>query len=351
MRADSDSVCITGVGIDIPGVPSLEDFVALWSRRMPQPATTTQDSSLDRLLRYKDRATRMALLAAQEALESAGLPILSSNQVTPELFGVVVSSNLGNIDTVCRVAKTIHLSAASKTRPMDLPNASSNVIASTLAIRFGCKGVNFTLCDGAHSGIDALNLARNLVRSGRATRILVVGVEPLNSTVYKLMTDSSTTQSGAGVALHLGEGAGAIVVETEAVATERKAEIRGHIAGYGYHSSMEVSRSVEAAAGTGAMDVDLWLTPGLSYRETAASIERALAGWGDCGPRNILDLTSLMGEMYGALGVLQGIAACLWLHANRARTAVGTSGACWGDGSASLMITAASNGREGPERQ
>jgi monoamine oxidase len=38
---------------------------------------------------------------------------------------------------------------------MDLPNASSNVVASSVAIRFGLRGPNLMLCNGATSGLDA----------------------------------------------------------------------------------------------------------------------------------------------------------------------------------------------------
>jgi hypothetical protein len=104
---------------------------------------------------------------------------------------------------------------------------------------------------------------------------------------------------------------------------------------------MDVSRSVRAAFHPGPVAMDLWLTPGLAYRGTAESVERALQEWDGRPPRAIIDLTASIGELYGALGVLQCAAACVWLRTNRGRTAVTTTGACWGDGSSSLIVTSA----------
>jgi 3-oxoacyl-[acyl-carrier-protein] synthase II len=333
-------VSITGIGIDIPAVRSLDALVEPPNAGIESRHAPVREAPVSGALRYKDRATRMALLAAKRALESAGLPTVNSDQASPHSFGVVVSSNLGNVDTVCRVAKTIEVSSTRDVRPMDLPNASSNVIASTLAITYGCKAVNLMICNGAHSGIDALHMARNVIRTGRAERMLVVGVEPLNDVVALLMQQSSTAQSVAAGSAAVAEGAAAVVVESADAATTRNAPVFGHLTGYGYDAGMDVSRSVQAAFHPERVDMDLWLTPGLVYRDTAASVGRAIDEWDESRPRTLLDLTSLIGELYGALGVLQCIAACLWLRAHSGQTAVTTTGACWGDGSSSLIIAA-----------
>jgi 3-oxoacyl-[acyl-carrier-protein] synthase II len=345
------AVLVTGLGIDMPLVRSLDALLEPASApitRRPSAAKETAASGADR---YKDRATRMALAAAMTALNSAGLRTVAAEQLRPDRFGVVVSSNLGNLDTVCRVVETIASSSTRHLRPMDLPNASSNVIASTLAIRYGCKAANVMLCNGAHSGIDALHLARNVIRADRADRMLVVGVEPLNDVVASLMRQSSSAGSVAGGDAVLGEGAAAVIVESVAAATARHAPVLGRVDGYGYDAGSDLSRSAVAALYPNVVDVDLWLTPALAYRNIAANVERALQAWKARRPP-VMDLTARVGELYGALGVLQCIVACRWLGAHGGHTAVMTAGACWGDGSSSLVVTAcpqpnAPNVREG----
>ena len=62
--------------------------------------------------------------------------------------------------------------------PLTAPNASSNIIASTIAIWFRFGGPNLMVCSGATAGLDAIGLASLLLRAGRADRVVVVGVEP-----------------------------------------------------------------------------------------------------------------------------------------------------------------------------
>ncbi|MDN3243809.1 beta-ketoacyl synthase N-terminal-like domain-containing protein [Glycomyces tritici] len=145
-------------------------------------------------LRYKDRASQLGMSAALLALESAGQEIVRAadgtvrnGPLSPDT-GVVVSSNRGNLDTVCRAAEVIRDQSAAGTAPMDLPNASPNVVASSIAIRFGLQGPNVMLCSGEGSGLEAVRMGAVLIGSGRAARVVVVGVEPANAAVAALLS-------------------------------------------------------------------------------------------------------------------------------------------------------------------
>ncbi len=65
---------------------------------------------------------------ANDALVDADLWNGEQLTVASESVAVMASSNL---DTVCAVADTIATEGVAGTSPMDLPNASSNVITST----------------------------------------------------------------------------------------------------------------------------------------------------------------------------------------------------------------------------
>ena len=119
----------------------------------------------------------------------------------------------------------------------------------------------------------------------------------------------------------------------------RKATIYGYIGGYGYGGQGDVRESLANALRCEQTTPDLWLTPNCSYQPTGRVrlLRRQHLEWRraeDSGYRRIAD------EASGATGVLQAIAACLWLHANGGLKAVATSGAAWNDGSASLVIGA-----------
>ncbi|MFI6564021.1 beta-ketoacyl synthase N-terminal-like domain-containing protein [Streptomyces sp. NPDC050534] len=133
----------------------------------------------------KEPSTRLALCAVHRAL---GLPPGLLQEPLPYAPGtaVVVASNLGNVETVCSVLTDVRGRGGSAVSPMDAPNASSNVIASTLAIRYGFTGPNLAVCSGATAGLDALSLARRLILAGRAPRAVVVGVEPADPVAVRL---------------------------------------------------------------------------------------------------------------------------------------------------------------------
>jgi 3-oxoacyl-[acyl-carrier-protein] synthase II len=328
-------VVITGLGIEVPGI---NDAAELWEPGAGSfaPAEFTPADKLGRQgLRYKDRATKLALCAGQSALRDAGLPVSAAEQISSETFGVVVSSNLGNVDTVCRVVDTVRTEGADCTSPLDMPNLSSNVIASSIAIRFGCKAVNLMVCSGGTSGIDALYLAANAIRCRRALRILVVGVEPANEIVSKLMT-ASANGSSLGTLPRIGDGSAAVVLEDAEAASERRTIRYAEVGAYSYHALNDVLQTI-LGANDGSDDLpDLWLTPSSPDR-SAAEIKHALGLWGDAPPTR-LDLNGMLGETYGALGIFQCLAACLWLKRHPGGKAIATSGGYWGDGTASILL-------------
>jgi 3-oxoacyl-[acyl-carrier-protein] synthase II len=332
----STVVVITGLGLEFPGIA---DAAALLDARSA-PVEPTEFNPADKLgrkgLRYKDRATKLALCAAQTALLDAGLPA-AAEQVSPESFGTVVSSNLGNVDTVCRVLDTVRAEGADSTSPLDIPNLSSNVIASSLAIRFGLKAINLMVCNGATSGTDALHLAANAIRAGRARRVLVAAVEPANPTVTRLMEESDESCHESHGGLRLGDGAGALVLESGEAAAERGARGYAVLGGYGYDGTGDAARSLrEALKGIDSLP-GLWLVPNCAQFPAAAAVGRGLEVWGERPPERV-DLSAALGETYGALGVFQCIAACLWLRALPGRLAAATTGSCWGDGCSSVVL-------------
>lgn len=197
MRDDDAPIAITGVGVASDWHHSADDLLDP-AARAPGDAADRLRRELGRGFRYKDRATKLGVLAAIRALRDNG-------QDSPAATtGVVVSSNLGNLQTVCDTARVIHAEGAGATSPMDLPNASSNVIASTIAIHLGLRGPNVTLCNGAPSGLDALRWATVLLRTGRARRVVVVGTESASEAAAALQNCSPD---------HLFDGAAALIVE------------------------------------------------------------------------------------------------------------------------------------------
>lgn len=331
---DDRRVVITGLGIELPGLSKVEDLLDAPAEALAGVAAPAARIG-SKGLRYKDRATQLALSAAKAALEHAGLPSKPEEQLEPEMFGVIASSNLGNVDTVCRAAEAIRAGSVDVASPMDLPNASSNVISASIAIWFGLKALNIMICNGATSGTEALYMAANSIRRGRADRMIVVGVEPTNPVAERLMSESVRTWLNGPEKIQLRECAGAVILESSTAAAARNAVVYGRIGGYGYSGTLR--QSLILAQRCDHNPPDFWLTPNCSYQPTAQAVGAVGEIWNGTAP-DTLDIAESLGETYGAAGVLQAITGCLWLRANKRTKAVATSGAAWGDGAASLVI-------------
>ena len=102
------------------------------------------------------------------------------------------------------VASAIEAETTAGISPMALPNASSNVVASSVAIRYGLRGPNLMLCNGPTSGLDAVYWGAALVAADRCARAVVIGVETSNAVVEGLVGESAE---------HLLDGAVGLVVE------------------------------------------------------------------------------------------------------------------------------------------
>jgi 3-oxoacyl-[acyl-carrier-protein] synthase II len=198
-------IFITGVGTELAGLSPQDWFAGC----EPLASRSTDPlAQFDRKkLRYKDRATILAIMACQAALDDAG--IITTPRIAEgfERTGVVASSNFGNLDTVCRTVTQIRSGNAADTSPLDLPNASPNVVAASVAIYFGAGGPNLMVTSGATSGLDALAIAARVVRAGRADRMIVVGAEAETEPVTKLLAQAGVTPEAAF------EGAVALIVE------------------------------------------------------------------------------------------------------------------------------------------
>ncbi|MGH3858835.1 beta-ketoacyl synthase N-terminal-like domain-containing protein [Actinokineospora sp.] len=278
----SARAAIAGFAVHAPGTTTDHELMsALLAEEACPPAQAHTLLGRKGLL-GKDSATRLALCAVHRAL---GLPPGKPTAAVPgaSSTAVVVSSNLGNAGTVCDAAAKVSAGERRDISPLDIPNASSNVIASTIAIRFGCTGPNLTVCGGRTSGIDALGLAVRLLAAGRADRAVVVGVEPGDGPVGLAGT------SAAAACVVLDRAPGKVVVRTAR-----------------QHDGPTPSLVTESAA--------LRLGPD--------------------------DLTAVFGETYGATGVLQAAVAAAWLAGGRAPGAVLTCGDAE-DGYASVRLDAA----------
>ncbi|MEU1624782.1 beta-ketoacyl synthase N-terminal-like domain-containing protein [Streptomyces sp. NPDC020096] len=286
----SRTAWITGVGLAVHGLRDAADLLAAYA---PHPGGFDPLTGLTgKEMRHRDRASRLALRSADAALRDAGLLSGTASYSGPaDRTAVVVSSNLGNLDTVCSFLDTIDQETSKGLKATGLPHTSSNSIAGWVAIGYGLSGPNLTLCNGPSSGLDALHWARILISTGRADVALVTGVEPDNEYTARLLADQGERRWP--------DGAASVVVEAAGHAGPRGARARSVLGRYGRAADVAVAVAAAAPAGTGPL--------GLLAAEP--SVLDALPGTAG-GPRPpVMDLSSWAGRQSGALGVLQAAAA------------------------------------------
>ncbi|MFE9774080.1 beta-ketoacyl synthase N-terminal-like domain-containing protein [Streptomyces sp. NPDC005931] len=313
---------VTGVGLAVPGALDPTD---LTTRNASGAAPVDPAARIGKKgLRYLDQATRLALCAARDALNAAGLmtgdarltttggaPAVAAELLVPaESVAVVVSSNFGNLDSVCEIATTIAADGGTRLlSPVYAPRLSSNVTASEIAIRFGLRGPNLMVCNGPTSGLDAVHWAMVLLSGGRARHVLVVGAEPANDVVRRLTGHDRPL-----------DGAAALVLDTPAAAASRGAPVLAELGGY--VRTGQLAGCLSALGGA----------PGVWFGPRHATDVLADV------PRH--DLEDRWGPASGALGVLQCAAAVGHFAAGGRGPAYAVAGTDADDAVAGLVLSA-----------
>ena len=243
MVRDPCSVVITGCGVVSPLGMSLDAFWdGLASGRSAvapirrfraddlEPATAAE-VVLD--IADVDRAGAFALRAAAGALEAAAL---RPDDVVPSRLGVVLGTTLGGMELFERWDAA---TAAGVPPHPDLQRVPYFAAAAGLAETVGARGPVATTQLACASGTQAVALAADWIRAGRADVVLAGGTDLLCRFVVSGFNALRATSTAARPfdrdrqGLVLGEGAAVLVIEEAGHAARRGATPRARILGAG----------------------------------------------------------------------------------------------------------------------
>ena len=230
--------------------------------------------------RRVDRATRLALLAAEEAIADAGLDL---DAAAAERVGVVIGSSIGGIETLLEGHDVLRDRGARRLSPFLVPMTLANMTAGFVSMQWGFRGPIACPVGACASGAQALGAAARLIERGDADVVIAGGTDaavlPLVVAGFASMRALSTRNDDPTRASRpferdrdgfvIGEGAGIVVLESEAFARARGARLRALLLGYG-----EASDATHPA------------TPPADAHGARLAIERALAD-ADLAPRDV----------------------------------------------------------------
>jgi 3-oxoacyl-[acyl-carrier-protein] synthase II len=197
-----------------------------------------------RLLKTVDRFVQFGLVAAQLALDDAGLTIAAAEA---DRVGVYVSSGFGGIATLEHACRVLSDRGPRRVSPYFVPGVLINLVASQIAIRCGARGSTFSPVSACASGAHALGEAFLALQRGSADVIIAgaseAAITPLGIAGFGAMKALSTRNDAPERASRpfdrfrdgfvMAEGAGLLVLEEWQRATRRGARIYAELVGYG----------------------------------------------------------------------------------------------------------------------
>jgi 3-oxoacyl-[acyl-carrier-protein] synthase II len=261
---DALIACRSGVGaVDIPDADRLSIRIAAQVRGFDAAAHFAK-SRLSQL----DRFSQFALVASRDAWTQAGFAGAAPSQACGVYFG----TGFGGAATLETAYDDLFRKDANRVRPMSVVAAMPHAAAANAAIDLGIEGPCMTYSAACASSAVAIGEAYRAIASGALDSALAGGSEAfITFGVMKsweaLMALALEDKSAPSMScrpfaadrtgLVLGEGAGALVLESFDAAKARGARILAEIVGYGISNDARTLSRPEAAGQVRAMRMAL----------------------------------------------------------------------------------------------
>ena len=248
---------ISGIGLDaqgnlnslrngIGGIGQSKFFVSKYAQTHALGEVKASDDELRLMLEVKDekgltRSDLLAFKAFREAITDAGLDEDALSSFDTALISASTVGGMCLTDQLYQDANTA--SEASEF----IRSYSASAHTSYLAKRYGIKGIVDTLNTACSSSANAIMIGSRLIKSGRAKRVIVGGVDSLAKYTVNgfnslgILSPAATKPFDLNrIGLSLGEGAAYLVLEAldEVDGKQVYAEIKGYgNASDAYHTS------------------------------------------------------------------------------------------------------------------
>jgi len=289
--------------------------------------------------RKYDRFAQYALVSVAEALEDAALPL---EKVDKDRVGVIWGAGIGGLETFQN--EVLNFAASNENprfNPFFIPKMIADIAPGLISIKYGFRGPNFATVSACASASNAMIDALNYIRLGYADVMITGGSE------------AAVTKAGIGgfIAMHalskrnddpktasrpfdkdrdgfvLGEGSGALILESYEHAVARGATIYAELAGGGLSAdahhmtaphpeglgAIKVMENCLRDANLKPEDVDIINMHGTStpLGDIAESNAIVAVFKEHAYSMNINSTKSMTGHLLGAAGAVEAIASIM----------------------------------------
>lgn len=308
----------TQIGAQVPNFRALDHF----SRRETQRLS---------------RCDQLALVAAREALEEAGLlQLLKAHDVDTERMGVVFGAGAGGSLSAEHFYRDFKQNGLQAARPRLLCSYAPGAATDAVASRFGLTGARTSIVTACSSSNTAIGYAGDLITRGECDVVVTGGADALSELTYtgfnalKAVSPSPCRPfDRQRDGLSLGEAAGVLIFEAWEHAQNRQARILAEFLGYGlssdaYHMTApepdglgaeRAMRSALDACGLRPEQIDYvsahaTATPHNDPAEAKAMLRVFGSQDGRCAVTTSA-VKSMLGHCLGAAGAIEAVALVL----------------------------------------
>ena len=294
--------------------------------------------------RKQDRFTQYALVATQEAIEDAALPLETLDK---DRVGVIWGAGIGGLETFQNeVLNFAENDKKPRFNPFFIPKMIADIAPGLISIKYGFRGPNFATvsacASSANAIIDALNYIRLnhadiIVAGGSEAGVTFAGIGGFNA-MHALSTRNDDPQTASRPfdknrdGFVLGEGAGSLILEEYEHAKARGAKIYAELVGGGLSAdahhmtaphpegigAINVMKNCLRDANLKPEDVDVinmhGTSTGLGDIAESKAIKKVFGE--HLYSMNINSTKSMTGHLLGAAGAIEAIASIMSIQKN-----------------------------------
>ncbi len=286
-------------------------------------------------IKKHDLYSQFGIAASQEAWDDSGL---TNANIDKKKIGCILGIGIGGLTTLEKYHEAYLQGGPRKISPFLIPAMISNLGPGNIAIRYGLKGINYTLTSACTSATHAIGESYRMIADGLQDAMVTGGsesaVSPIGIGGFCAMKALSTRNDEPQRASRpfdkdrdgfvLGEGSAVIILESLESAEKRGAKIYAELTGYGascdaYHitspcvggdGAIECMTMAIESAGLKPDQISYVNAHGTSTEANDATETLAIKQvFGDWAKKGLLvsSTKSMTGHLLGAAGAIEAV--------------------------------------------